>query len=89
MLPTLQEGDIVIYRPIKKQNVSPKKGSIVVVEDPQNPKLLIIKRIHRESTKGLDLRGDNESNSIDSRQFGLVNTHYLRGIVEEIFPKKN
>ncbi len=89
MLPTLKEGDIVIYRPIGKKSFSPKKGSIVVVEDPQNPRNLIIKRIHQENKVGLDLRGDNESNSIDSRQFGLVNRIHLRGIVEEIIPRLN
>ena len=89
MLPTLQEGDIVIYRPINKQKIVPKRGAIVVVEDPQNPRSLIIKRVYKESTKWLDLRGDNALNSIDSRQFGLVNTNHLRGVVEEIFFKKN
>ena len=89
MIPTLHQGDIVIYRPINSHFFSPKKGCIVVVEDPQQPKSLIIKRVHKENSLGLELRGDNQENSIDSRQFGLVNHNYLRGIVEHIIPKTN
>ena len=84
MIPTLRQGDIVIYRPIKPGNYAPTKGCIVVVKDPINPKTLIIKRVHKENSLGLDIRGDNKENSIDSRQFGLVNHHYLEGIVEKI-----
>ena len=89
MIPTLHQGDIVIYRPINSHIFLPKEGCIVVVEDPQQPKSLIIKRVHKENSLGLELRGDNQENSIDSRQFGLVNHNYLRGIVEHIIPKTN
>lgn len=89
MLPTLRQGDIVIYRPVNPGNFSPKKGSIVVVKDPIDSKTLIIKRVHQENSLGLELRGDNEINSIDSRKFGLVNHTYLRGVVEQIIPKVN
>ncbi len=84
MLPTLRQGDIVLYRPVDPENFVARQGSIVVVQNPQDSKGLIIKRIHKENTLGLDLRGDNEENSIDSRQFGLVNYNCLRGIVEHI-----
>ncbi len=87
MLPTLRQGDIVIYRPVNPSKLSPKKGWIVVVKDPQEPKTLIIKRVHNENPLGLELRGDNVRNSIDSRQFGLVSHNYLHGIVEQIIPK--
>ena len=89
MNPTLHQGDIVIYRPIHSKKFSPKKGCIVVVKDPQSPQALIIKRVYKENSLGLDLRGDNERNSIDSRQFGLVSRSYLRGIVEHIIPTIN
>ena len=89
MLPTLCQGDIVIYRPISSKEYTPKRGSIVVVKDPQELKHLIIKRVHNENPLGLDLRGDNEANSIDSRKFGLVNLDYLCGIVEEIISNRD
>ncbi len=87
MLPTIREGDIVIYRPTKTHNFFPKKGSLVVVKDPLEPKTLIIKRVHKCNPLGLELRGDNDINSIDSRQFGLVNHSFLLGIVEQIIKK--
>jgi len=89
MCPTINEGDIVIYRRTNSKKFSPKEGSIVVVKDPQDPKNLIIKRIHKANPIGLELRGDNESNSIDSRQFGLVNRNHLHGVVEAILPQSD
>ena len=87
MSPTLKNGDIVIYRPTKPGDFPPKKGLIVVVKDPLDPKSLIIKRVHKENSSGLELRGDNTSVSIDSRRFGLVNYNYLCGIVEKVISK--
>ena len=86
MLPTLCSGDIVIYRPIRQGISFPKKGEIVVARDPITAKQLIIKRVYEINQFGLELRGDNEKNSIDSRQFGLINIKNLCGIVEEVIP---
>ncbi len=86
MRPTLLNGDFVIYKPVNQGNCFPKKGSIVVVKNPIDPEVLIIKRVKRSSPVGLELRGDNEVSSIDSRQFGLVNKNQLCGIVEQIIP---
>ncbi|WP_320667134.1 nickel-type superoxide dismutase maturation protease [Prochlorococcus sp. MIT 1307] len=84
MLPTLQEGDIVIYRPINSLDASLKEGCIVITQDPLDLESIIIKRVHKKTSLGLELRGDNENNSIDSRKFGLVNYNFLCGIVEQI-----
>ena len=89
MLPTLHQGDIVIYRPVKPGKFSPKKDCIVVVKNPLEPKTLIIKRIHQENPFGLELRGDNAIESIDSRQFGLVSHAALCGVVEQIISKND
>ena len=80
-------GDIVIYRPIKQHQISIKKGSLVVVQHPLDNKVLIVKRVHKCSSTGIDLRGDNEIASIDSRQFGLVNQYQLLGIIEDVIQK--
>jgi len=88
MLPTIKEGDIVIYRPFKRGKPTPLKGSIVVAKDPLDSKSLIIKRVQKEDDLWIELIGDNKENSIDSRQFGLVHYTYLCGIVEEIISKK-
>lgn len=87
MLPTLQQGDIVIYRQSGSTKITPNKGSIVVIKDPLEPSSLIVKRVYKKSELGIEVRGDNENNSIDSRQFGLINHAYLVGIVEQIIPK--
>ncbi len=83
MQPTLMDGDIVIYKPINKDDNPPKIGSIVVAEHPLDPKTLIIKRVHKINDFGLELRGDNDV-SIDSRQFGTISLILLRGVVEEV-----
>ena len=87
MLPTLKQGDIVFYRPIKPGQSSLENGCIVVAKDPLNLHSLIVKRVHQEKPLGLELRGDNVKNSIDSRSFGIVNHSYIYGIVEHVISR--
>ncbi len=87
MLPSLNEGDVVMYKPINPEKVFAKEGEIVVAKHPLDPQNLIIKRVQGSSLSGLDLRGDNNSSSIDSRQFGLVSNRFLIGIVEKVISK--
>ncbi len=89
MLPTISQGDRVIYRPVDPSKFSPNQGSIVVVKDPLDPNSLLVKRVYKKSLLGLELRGDNELNSVDSRKFGLVSHSSLCGVVEQIFPQAN
>ena len=87
MLPSLHEGDVVIYKPINTEKVFVQEGEIVVAKHPLEPHNLIIKRVQGNSPYGLDLRGDNCSSSIDSRQFGIVSNQFLIGIVEDVISK--
>ena len=87
MQPTLSPGDVVIYRPITPNNLYLEKGCLVVLKHPLEQETLIVKRVFQDQTWGIELRGDNERNSIDSRQFGLVDRNKLCGIVEQIIPK--
>ena len=89
MLPTLSSGDFVIYRPFKKGQEELSNGSIVIVRHPLKEKTLILKRIHKASSTGIDLRGDNPEMSTDSRQFGIVNHGHLLGVVEELIKTSN
>ena len=82
MRPTLKPNDVLIVRPIRQGDPLPEKGRIVLVRHPLLAEKLMIKRVHQIGKEGLDLRGDNPLESTDSRQFGLVNCHYLRGTVE-------
>ena len=89
MMPTIHPGDLVIYRPIKSNESYPCEGNIVVAKDPVRRNSLIIKRIYKKNSEGLDLRGDNNHASTDSRQFGIVQNHNLCGIVEQIITSKS
>ncbi len=85
MYPTLLDGDLIIYKPINLlRNIELTTGAIVVIRSPLNNNDLIIKRIHKTTNTGLDIRGDNASVSIDSRQFGLIHINNLYGLVEKI-----
>lgn len=69
MLPALHAGDDVIaLRPWRRVRV----GDVVVFRDPRRSERWLIKRCHARHGHELDLRGDNEAASTDSREFGLV-----------------
>ncbi len=89
MLPTLRQGDTVIYRNNDANKLNLKKGLILIIKSPLEPSVLIIKRLHQNNPYGLDVRGDNERSSIDSRTFGLINHSHLYGVVEQIIPRFN
>ena len=84
MKPTLYEGNIVVYRPTKRRTLLPEVGSIVIVEDPLQSNFLIIKRVVLIKDSGVELKGDNENESIDSRNFGIVHSAKILGIVENV-----
>ena len=69
MSPTYLPGERVTalrrWRPIRP-------GDVVVVRDPRDSSLWIVKRCVAKIGSQLDLRGDNAAASTDSREFGLV-----------------
>ncbi len=86
MYPTLKEGDLIIYKPFKTFDNELSEGLLVVVAHPLRKKTLIVKRISKIYSETIEILGDNESRSIDSRQFGQIHTNQLQGIVETIIP---
>jgi len=82
MRPTLAPDDVVIFQPIHADNKLLKMGYVVVARHPLQPAKLIIKRLVAFNSNGLELRGDNEPASTDSRHFGLVPRNQLLGIAE-------
>ena len=82
MRPSLAPGDLVIFQPITSDDRRLKAGCVVVVRHPLQPATLLIKRLIAINNSGLELRGDNEPASTDSRHFGLVNRDSLLGIAE-------
>tara|TARA_Y100001968_G_scaffold321426_1_gene355801 strand:- start:125 stop:394 length:270 start_codon:yes stop_codon:yes gene_type:complete len=87
MFPSLKEGDLVTYKSINSPNSFLKKGSIVITRNPFNQNDLIIKRIKHINDLEVDLVGDNVSESIDSRHFGVIHIDQLIGLVDQIIPK--
>jgi len=77
MLPTLAPGQGVVVARFARWEV----GSIVAVADPRAPERLLIKRVRTLRGTGVDVRGDNEAASTDSRSFGLVPPTSIAGRV--------
>ena len=86
MYPTLKEGDLIIYKPFENFDNELSEGLLVVVTHPLRKKTLIVKRISKIYSETIEILGDNESRSIDSRQFGQIHTNQLQGIVVTIIP---
>lgn len=68
MLPSLAEGDrLVVVR-----SRSARVGDIVALRDPADSARLLVKRVVVVRASGLEVRGDNQAMSRDSRAFGVV-----------------
>jgi len=83
MMPTLAHGDrLVVVRA-----GSPLVGDLVALHDPAEPERLLVKRVVAVLPAGLEVRGDNQAASRDSRAFGLVEPSRLIGkVVYRYFP---
>ncbi len=88
MEPNLYSGDLVIYRPFRPSKDTLKNGCIVVVRSPLERGNLIIKRIYKHNQTSIELRGDNETSSDDSRKFGLVSLEQVLGVVDQVIPMR-
>ena len=88
MLPSLKEGDIVLFKIYKKGKSEHKAGQIVIFNHPLKNKNLI-KRINSVNQNNVEVVGDNNEFSEDSNQFGLINNEEIIGIVTSklIIPK--
>ncbi|MBF2036377.1 MAG: nickel-type superoxide dismutase maturation protease [Leptolyngbyaceae cyanobacterium T60_A2020_046] len=87
MLPALKPGDEVLIDPAAYRQRSPQPGELVIAQHPHQPHLRMIKRVHWVAPDGAcDLRGDNPSESSDSRTFGLVDPQLILGRVLCTFP---
>lgn len=89
MEPTLNEGDLIIYKPIHKSNELFSKGSIVVAKNPSNQREIIIKRVNKKNDVEVELIGDNSNYSVDSRHFGAIKIDEVIGLVEQIIPNES
>jgi nickel-type superoxide dismutase maturation protease len=71
MSPTLADGDWVLCRRVRGVT-GIREGDVVVLERPDRPSLLIVKRVVRRAGSGWWVEGDNAAASDDSRLFGPV-----------------
>ncbi|MEM6839341.1 MAG: nickel-type superoxide dismutase maturation protease [Cyanobacteria bacterium P01_C01_bin.120] len=87
MMPVLSAHQEVLLNPAAYQNQLPQPDDIVVAYHPHQPSLRIIKRVLFVEPDGrCYLRGDNQSASTDSRQFGLIPREQIYGQVLCLFP---
>ncbi|MEM6518129.1 MAG: nickel-type superoxide dismutase maturation protease [Cyanobacteria bacterium P01_C01_bin.70] len=87
MTPVLLAQQEVLINPSAYQKRLPQPDDIVVARHPHQPRLRIIKRVLFVEPDGrCYLRGDNQSASTDSRQFGLVVLNHIDGQVLCRFP---
>jgi nickel-type superoxide dismutase maturation protease len=68
MSPTLADGDVVLIN----LRARPRPGSVVVVQWPQRPGQLSIKRAVGRHGSGWWVEGDNPDASTDSRHLGTA-----------------
>jgi nickel-type superoxide dismutase maturation protease len=77
MRPAFEPGDRLLIGPPAR--IGP--GSVVAISDPRDPGHLMVKRVRSLERAGVDVRGDNEAASTDSRQLGLIPRSHLAGRV--------
>ena len=83
MLPAFAPGD----RLLAVEGLRVRPGDVVAVEDPRSAARILVKRVRRVSAGTVEIRGDNDSASTDSRVFGPVSRSAIRGrVVYRYFP---
>lgn len=87
MLPTLADGDWLICRRVRG-TAGVREGDVVVLERPDRPGLLIVKRVVRRDGSGWWVEGDNAAASDDSRLFGPVpDRHVIARVSARYWPR--
>jgi nickel-type superoxide dismutase maturation protease len=71
MAPLLADGDWLLCRRVRGTG-GVHEGDVVVLERPDRPGLLLVKRVVRRDGPGWWVEGDNRGASDDSRVFGPV-----------------
>ena len=85
MQPTFNSGDEILVNFNAYRSASPQINDVVVLADPREAARQIVKRITDVDGDRYYLRGDNPSQSTDSRQFGWVERHQIQGKVTCVF----
>jgi nickel-type superoxide dismutase maturation protease len=86
MLPALQPKQRLLVKRLPKTGLPPSRGSVVVCHHPSDLDLVITKRVWQSTETWLELRGDNQDASTDSRHFGQVPLDRVIGVVTAVIP---
>ena len=86
MLPALQPKQRLLVKLLPKGSRSPSPGTVVVCHHPSDINLVITKRVWHSTETWLELRGDNQDESTDSRHFGPVPLDRVIGVVTAVIP---
>jgi nickel-type superoxide dismutase maturation protease len=83
MRPALEPGDRLLADPKPLRDGPPAVGAIVVLDDPERPGRLLVKRVVAVDAAGdrVTVQGDALAVSRDSRAFGSVPRVRLLGVV--------
>jgi len=79
MQPTIFDGSLVLVNQWAYLFQKPRAGEIVVFQNPKDRSQLLCKRITGTQDGGYILRGDNETDSLDSRTLGPIPGHLVLG----------
>jgi nickel-type superoxide dismutase maturation protease len=87
MSPTLHDGDQLLCRRVHP-GMGVREGDVVVLERPDRPGLILVKRVVRRTPLGWWVEGDNAAASDDSRVFGSVGDEYVVArVLRRIWPR--
>ena len=95
MLPTINDGDILIKKKFSLGKSIIQKGDIIVLSSEKLTTRLnlllqgnlgsnLVKRVSSVVKDGVFVIGDNQENSLDSRVFGLVNFKDIKFVITSI-----
>jgi phage repressor protein C with HTH and peptisase S24 domain len=79
MSPLLEDGDHVLIDPTKRPTTG--LGWVVVVQDPETPERILVKRIVSRGKTTLAVGSDNPNEGRDSRHFGSLSNKAMLGVV--------
>jgi nickel-type superoxide dismutase maturation protease len=77
MAPTLEPGDRLLV--LRRRVLSP--GDVIALRDPRARDRLLVKRVAALTGDTVNVRGDNQASSTDSRAFGAVDRRDVIGTV--------
>ena len=80
MIPSLYDGDLVFFRKYYANKSTIEMGDIIIFNHPLK-KIRLIKRVKTINDFSIEVSGDNQSLSTDSKSFGAVQKDKVIGIV--------